>query len=60
MYEMLVFLDFFLSYKGTIHILCIFKKEVIEKAGCPMNKSFSQSVFLNSHIAIVTLHLTIT
>lgn len=38
MYEMLVFLDFFLSYKGTIHILCIFLKEVIEKVGCPMSK----------------------
>lgn len=46
MYEMLGFLDFFfLSYKGTIHILGIFLKEVIEKAGCPMNKRIFFTMF---------------
>lgn len=46
MYEMLGFLDFFfLSYKGTIHILWIFVKEVIEKAGCPMNKRIFFTMF---------------
>lgn len=52
MYEMLVFLDFFLSYKGTIHILCIFFKRGYRESWLPYEQ---KNLFHNLFSSIVIL-----